>query len=57
MFKKIAEQKLQQIELKIKDLTTLRNTLDALLKDCQKNQSTEHCSLIDALSFQADSKI
>jgi len=52
--RKIAEQKCQQIEAQIKDLTALRNVLDALVKRCQSDSSAEHCSLIDALSTAED---
>jgi len=53
---KMAEQKRQQIDEQIKDLTALRNVLDGLVKGCQQTQSTDHCSLIDSLSNQSDSK-
>jgi MerR family mercuric resistance operon transcriptional regulator len=48
--RKMAEQKRQQIDKQIKDLTALRNVLDNLVKGCQTDPSHEHCSLIDALS-------
>lgn len=54
--RKIAEQKCQQIDAQIKDLTALRNVLDALVKRCQSDSLAEHCSLIDALSNNSDSK-
>lgn len=54
--RKIAEQKCQQIDAQIKDLMALRNVLDALVKRCQSDSSAEHCSLIDALSNNSDSK-
>jgi MerR family mercuric resistance operon transcriptional regulator len=47
---KMAEQKRQQIDNQISDLTALRNVLDGLIKGCQNNTSIEHCSLIDTLS-------
>ena len=53
--RKMAEQKYRQIDQQIKDLTALQNVLDNLVKGCQTDPSTEHCSLIDALSNQADS--
>ena len=53
---KMAEQKRHQIDEQIKDLTALRNVLDGLVKGCQQDQSTHHCSLIDALSNQVDSQ-
>ncbi|BCG63430.1 MAG: MerR family transcriptional regulator, mercuric resistance operon regulatory protein [Methyloprofundus sp.] len=52
---KLAEQKLQQIDNQLNDLKALRNALDDLVKGCQHDQSTQHCSLIDALSNQVDS--
>ena len=53
---KMAEQKRQQIDKQLKDLTALRNVLDSLVKGCQQDQSTQHCSLIDALSNQEDAQ-
>jgi len=47
---KIAEQKRQQIDQQLKDLTAIRNVLDNLVKGCRQEQVTQHCSLIDALS-------
>jgi MerR family transcriptional regulator, mercuric resistance operon regulatory protein len=47
--RKIAEQKCQQIDVQINNLTALRNVLDNLVKRCQTNGSTDHCSFIDAL--------
>ncbi|MFK5949993.1 MAG: Hg(II)-responsive transcriptional regulator [Methylococcales bacterium] len=49
---KMAEQKRQQIDEQLRDLTALRNVLDSLVKGCQQDKSTQHCSLIDALSHQ-----
>ncbi len=53
---KMAEQKRQQIDEQLKNLTALRNVLDSLVKGCQQDHSTQHCSLIDALSNQEDSQ-
>lgn len=53
---KMAEQKRQQIDKQLKDLTALRNVLDILVKGCQQDKSTDHCSLIDAFSNQSDPK-
>ncbi|MCK5189405.1 MAG: MerR family DNA-binding protein [Methylococcales bacterium] len=47
---KMAEQKRQQIDDQIKDLTALRDVLDRLVQGCQNNPSLERCSLIDTLS-------
>ena len=54
--RKMAEQKRHQIDGQIKDLTALRNVLNDLVKGCQDDPSTEHCSLIDSFSNQSDSK-
>lgn len=48
--RKMAEQKRQQVEKQIKDLSSLHNVLDNLVKGCQTDPSTEHCSIIDTLS-------
>jgi MerR family mercuric resistance operon transcriptional regulator len=53
---KMAEHKRQLIDDQIKDLTNLRNVLDNLVKGCQADSSTKHCSLIDALCKQANPK-
>jgi len=53
---KIAEQKCQQIEAQIKDLTALRSVLVSLVNRCQTDASTERCSLIDAFSNETDIK-
>jgi MerR family mercuric resistance operon transcriptional regulator len=54
--RKIAEQKCLQIDAQIKDLTALRNVLDALVKRCRSNSSAERCSLIDALSNNVETQ-
>ncbi len=48
--RKMAEQKCQQIDDQIHDLTAMRNVLDSLVKGCQTDPSTEYCSLINTLS-------
>ncbi|HHZ69672.1 MAG TPA: MerR family transcriptional regulator [Methylococcaceae bacterium] len=45
--RKIAELKYQQIDTQIKDLTILRHALNDMIKRCQNEPSSEHCSLID----------
>lgn len=50
--RKMAEQKRQQIDDQIKDLTALSQVLDSLVKGCQTDPSTVHCSLINALSTE-----
>lgn len=52
--RKMAELKLRQIDKQIEDLSALRLVLDGLVKGCQKDPSTEHCSLIESLSSQSD---
>ncbi len=53
---KMAEQKRLQIDKQLKDLTELSNALDILVKGCQQDKSTDHCSLIEAFSNQSDPK-
>lgn len=53
--RKIAEQKCQQIDEQIKDLTALHIVLDSLVRGCQNEDSTKYCSLINALSNNSDS--
>ncbi len=48
--RKMAEQKRQQIDDQLRDLTALRLALDTLIKGCQTDPSTTHCSIIDSLS-------
>ncbi|HFD13047.1 MAG TPA: MerR family transcriptional regulator [Crenotrichaceae bacterium] len=50
--RKMAEQKYQQINHKIEDLSALQRVLEQLIRDCQNDQSPEHCSLIDSFSGQ-----
>ncbi|MEE9411480.1 MAG: MerR family transcriptional regulator [Methylococcales bacterium] len=52
----MAEQKCQQINKQIKDLTALRHVLNNLVSGCQDDPSSTHCSIIDAFSDQSDSK-
>lgn len=54
--RKLAEQKRQQIDAQIQNLTAIRNILDNLVKGCQDNPSTEYCSLIASLSNPSGSK-
>lgn len=48
--RKFAEQKRGRIASRIEDLTAMRDVLDELIECCLSERSTEHCSLIDALS-------
>ncbi|PTN07644.1 Hg(II)-responsive transcriptional regulator [Nitrosomonas aestuarii] len=48
--RKLAEQKREQIDEQMQDLTVLRHALDSLVKGCLKNQSSRQCSLIDSLT-------
>lgn len=48
--RKMAEQKRQQIDDQIKDLTALRQVLDTLIKGCRSDPSPAHCSIIDSFS-------
>jgi len=53
---KLAEQKRRQIDQQLADLTELRIVLDKLVKACQQDKSTHHCSIIDAFSDPTDFK-
>jgi len=53
---KLAEQKRQQIDEQLRDLTVLRDLLDGLVKSCKQNKSAKHCSIIDAFSNHIDSE-
>lgn len=50
----LASEKLTQIENQINDLSRLREVLHELVNACTSNVSTEHCSLIDALSHDSE---
>lgn len=51
--RQLAEQKCQQIEQQIRDLTTLRQVLEALVNDCQQTASTARCAILDAFCDNA----
>lgn len=46
--RKLAAQKCQQIDKQITNLISLRNRLDALIKNCPIDSVTGRCSLIDS---------
>ena len=48
--RKLAEQKRQQIDRQIENLSVLRNVLDELVTACIEDPSANHCSIIDAFS-------
>ncbi len=50
--RKLAEQNRDRITRRIKDLMAMQSVLDELIECCLSDRSTEHCSLIDALSDQ-----
>ena len=54
--RQIAEQKCQQIDQQIKNLTALRQVLETLVNDCQQTASTERCAILDAFSDDASTK-
>lgn len=45
-----AEEKRDQIDQQIKDLTKLRNTLDTLINTCQSTDDTVHCPIVETLA-------
>ncbi len=50
----LAERIKARIEAQIKDLYSIDNALSQLIDACLKEHSTEHCSIIDALSDTID---
>lgn len=48
--RQLAEQKCQQIDQQIQDLTSLRQILATLIHDCQQTVSSERCAILDAFS-------
>ena len=48
--RQLAEQKCQQIDQQIKDLTALRQALDSLVNSCQQTVSSTHCAILDAFN-------
>ncbi len=47
-----AEQKRTHIDQQIKDLTSLRSTLDNLIQSCQVDADKIHCPIIETLAGQ-----
>ncbi|WKJ90215.1 MerR family DNA-binding protein [Methylomonas montana] len=54
--RQLAEQKCQQIDQQIKDLTALRQILGTLVNDCQQTASSTHCAILDAFSEDASTQ-
>lgn len=52
--RQLAEQKRDEIASRIKDLTAMRAVLEELIECCLNDRSTQHCSVIDALSDQPE---
>lgn len=52
----LAEQKRALIDAQIKDLNAMRAVLDRLIHSCIEDDEPKHCSLIDALSDQVDTR-
>jgi MerR family transcriptional regulator, mercuric resistance operon regulatory protein len=48
----LAEQKRDKIDQQIGDLQAMREVLSNLIEACQSDRSSDHCSVIDALSGQ-----
>ncbi len=48
----LAEQKRDKIDQQISDLKAMRQVLTDLIEACQSDRSSDHCSVIDALSGQ-----
>ncbi len=54
--RQFAEQKRAQIEIQTHNLNAMHEVLDHLIENCLKEHSTEHCSIIDALSDKLNKK-
>lgn len=54
--RQLAEQKCQQIDQQVSDLTALRQVLGALVNDCQQTDSAVHCAILDAFSGDASNQ-
>lgn len=54
--RQLAEQKCQQIDQQIMDLTALRQVLGTLVNDCRQTASSAHCAILDAFSDDASTK-
>lgn len=52
----LAEQKCQQIDQQIEDLTALRQVLATLVNGCQQTASSDRCAILDAFSNDASTK-
>lgn len=52
----LAEQKCQQIDQQIKDLTALHQVLASLINDCQQSASSARCAILDAFSDEASTE-
>ena len=48
----LAKQKRDKIDQQIRDLQSMRKALNDLVEACQRDPSSSHCSVIDALSDQ-----
>lgn len=55
--RQLAEQKCQQIDQQIEDLTALRQVLTTLVNGCQQTASSERCAILDAFSDDASTKL
>lgn len=54
--RQLAEQKCQQIDQQIKNLTALRQVLETLVNDCQQTASAARCAILDAFCDDASTK-
>ncbi|GMQ90356.1 MAG: Hg(II)-responsive transcriptional regulator [Gammaproteobacteria bacterium] len=53
--RQIAEEKRSVIDAQIRDLTTMRTTLDKLIRACRRDQTNKgHCAVIDTLAGPQD---
>ena len=50
VLRQLTEQKCQQIDQQIKDLTALQQELDSLVNSCQQTVSSAHCAILDTFN-------
>lgn len=48
--RQLAEQKYQQLDQQIRDLTVLRQVLGNLVENCQQTEPSSRCAILDAFS-------
>ncbi len=52
--RRLAEQKLEQVESQLEGLSALQKTLNNMVQSCKAEQQSGHCSIIETLSNEQD---